>query len=206
MDAAQRQLEAVHVGQNPLQQTALDVWSSEQHNKARLLAMHPLALDEMQEPSSVPVPNDAELNEALQRGSGALSQIADVPDSTNVGHPKHFRTAISALFAKTAAFKERTTMFKTVLADFQLSLIKRHYLKLRDYWECTGRPVGLTHTCFPMVFNQHRYFTFLRAYWTKMHSLSWIPRAAMWQTRAYTNGFGVFLGGFINCPFPQDNA
>ena len=70
MDAAQRQLEAVHVGQNPLQQTALDVWSSEQHNKARLLAMHPLPLDEMLELSSVPVPNNAELNEDHERGSG----------------------------------------------------------------------------------------------------------------------------------------
>ena len=110
-------------------------------------------LDAMRQVIDNPSPSRTDLELPIVQGlrapaRGVLSQLGQLPDSTNVALKDNFRKVFTALFSKTEVFEKQTDFFNAIVMDYQLYLMKLHYQELVDYclWECTGRPVGLTHT------------------------------------------------------------
>ena len=119
-------------------QQVLDVWQSEEDYKAMLLSLNPLSLDEMRELRN-PAPCDAELDDLhieppeADMCPGALVKLAAAPDSTNVAVPDNFNAAFSAMLGKTKPLITRSGNYKRDIAAFQLYLLKRRYLVLKDF-------------------------------------------------------------------------
>ena len=181
-----------------LLQKALDFRKEEEANNAKLLLLEPESLGQMRELEGQPKITKEQLATEIvprKKGTahGVLSQFGQCPDSTNVGNLANFRPAFLFIFAKTQVFKQhiKTDTFKNFVADFQLFVLKKRYMALQDYLECTGRPVGLTHTC-----SRFSRSNLPWSYLTKMHSLSWIKTAWPWRRSAYTNSFGKFFTWF----------
>lgn len=63
--------------------------------------------------------------------AGTLAHLIARPDMTNAGEPEHFERCFKMLFEKSEIFKSKPLAYMEHVMNFQLSIIKKHFIKLK---------------------------------------------------------------------------
>jgi hypothetical protein len=119
-----------------LRSRALELLKDEENARRTLLHLHPLALDEFAVVTATAVARGELLRPIVERekgiGHGVLSQLAQLPDATNVAHRQNFVRVFSVLFGKCTVLAKKSPHYRELVADFHLLLLKRRYLALHE--------------------------------------------------------------------------
>ena len=127
-----------------LQPGAIALLKTEDEQRKCLYQMQPLSMDQVDIVAKQGCPSSEDLQKEIvprerSKGHGCLAQYAQAPDGTNAAHDENFRRLFLALFGKTDRFqfkkerKKRSEIFKTLVMDHQLFLLKQRYQLLTDY-------------------------------------------------------------------------